>query len=124
MYKLEVIRVTESLSVQYTLFRLEVPTECGDLFCPTHIRLSMGRIAPLQAATLRLIGSTDFNRLISKMPLTAVERETLSILMAEFKMIQIGQMLNVNRSTIPCGQNNIRRKYLQVTNRFYNKIDG
>ncbi|MCI6658345.1 MAG: hypothetical protein MSC55_01400 [Faecalibacterium sp.] len=59
---------------------------------------------------------TAFDRLISKMKLTAVESETLSILMAGFTMIQIGKILNVNRSTIWRRQNGIRKKYLQVTN--------
>lgn len=59
---------------------------------------------------------TAFDRLISKMKLTAVESETLSILMAGFTMIQIGKILNVNRSTIWRRQNSIRKKYLQVTN--------
>ena len=43
---------------------------------------------------------TAFDRLISKMKLTAVESETLSILMAGFTMIQIGKILNVNRKMI------------------------
>lgn len=61
---------------------------------------------------------TAFDGLISKMKLTAVEYETLSILMAGFTMLQIGKILNVNRSTIWRRQNSIRKKYLQVTNRF------
>lgn len=61
---------------------------------------------------------TTFDGLISKMKLTAVEYETLSILMAGFTMLQIGRILNVNRSTIWRRQNSIRKKYLQVTNRF------
>ena len=60
---------------------------------------------------------TAFDRLISKMKLTAVEYETLSILMAGFTMLQIGKILNVNRTTIWRRQNSIRRKYLQATNR-------
>ena len=55
---------------------------------------------------------TAFDRLISKMKLTVVEYETLSILMAGFTMLQIGRMLNVNRTTIWRRQNSIRRKYL------------
>ena len=54
--------------------------------------------------------------LISKMKLTAAEYETLSILMAGFTMLQIGRILNVNRSTIWRRQNSIRKKYLQATN--------
>lgn len=61
---------------------------------------------------------TAFDRLISKMKLTAVEHETLSILMAGFTMLQIGRILNVNRTTIWRRQNSIRKKYLQATNRF------
>lgn len=61
---------------------------------------------------------TAFDGLISKMKLTAVEHETLSILMAGFTMLQIGKILNVNRTTIWRRQNSIRKKYLQVTNRF------
>ena len=60
---------------------------------------------------------TAFDGLISKMNLTAVEHETLSILMAGFTMLQIGKILNVNRTTIWRRQNSIRRKYLQATNR-------
>lgn len=59
---------------------------------------------------------TAFDGLISKMKLTAVEYETLSILMAGFTMLQIGRILNVNRSTIWRRQNSIRQKYLQATN--------
>ena len=55
---------------------------------------------------------TAFDGLISKMKLTVVEYETLSILMAGFTMLQIGRMLNVNRTTIWRRQNSIRRKYL------------
>ena len=55
---------------------------------------------------------TAFDGLISKMHLTAVECETLSILMAGFTMLQIGKILNVNRTTIWRRQNSIRRKYM------------
>ena len=61
---------------------------------------------------------TAFDGLISKMHLTAVEQETLSILMAGFTMLQIGKILNVNRTTIWRRQNSIRKKYLQATTRF------
>lgn len=61
---------------------------------------------------------TVVDGLISKMKLTAVEYETLSILMAGFTMLQIGKILNVNRSTIWRRQNSIRKKYLQAINRF------
>ncbi len=61
---------------------------------------------------------TAFDGLITKMKLTAVEYETLSILMAGFTMLQIGKILNVNRSTIWRRQNSIRKKYLQTTNPF------
>lgn len=61
---------------------------------------------------------TAFDGLISKMKLTAVEYETLSILMAGFTMLQIGKILNVNRTTIWRRQNSIRKKYLQATNCF------
>ena len=61
---------------------------------------------------------TAFDGLISKMKLTAVEHETLSILMAGFTMLQIGKLLNVNRTTIWRRQNSIRRKYLQNINIF------
>ena len=54
--------------------------------------------------------------LIAKMKLTAVEHETLSILMAGLTMLQIGRILNVNRTTIWRRQNSIRKKYLQATN--------
>ena len=60
---------------------------------------------------------TFVDGLISKMNFTAVEHETLSILMAGFTMLQIGKILNVNRTTIWRRQNSIRRKYLQATNR-------
>lgn len=55
-----------------------------------------------------------FDGLISKMKLTAVEYETLSILMAGFTMLQIGRILNVNRSTIWRRQNSIRKKYYSI----------
>lgn len=58
---------------------------------------------------------TVVDGLISKMKLTAVEHETLSILMAGFTMLQIGRILNVNRTTIWRRQNSIRKKYLQAT---------
>ena len=59
---------------------------------------------------------TAFDGLISKMKLTAAEYETLSILMAGFTMLQIGKILNVNRTTIWRRQNSIRKKYLRETN--------
>ena len=55
---------------------------------------------------------TTVDRIISKMNLTAVEYETLSILMAGFTMLQIGKILNVNRTTIWRRQNSIRKKYM------------
>ena len=55
---------------------------------------------------------TAFDGLIAKMKLTAVEHETLSILMAGFTMLQIGKILNVNRTTIWRRQNSIRKKYM------------
>lgn len=55
---------------------------------------------------------TAFDGLISKMKLTSVEYETLSILMAGFTMLQIGKILNVNRTTIWRRQNSIRKKYM------------
>lgn len=61
---------------------------------------------------------TAFDGLVEKMKLTAVEHETLSILMAGFTMLQIGKILNVNRTTIWRRQNSIRKKYMQATNRF------
>lgn len=57
---------------------------------------------------------TAFDGLISKMHLTAVEYETLSILMAGFTMLQIGKILNVNRTTIWRRQNRIKQKYMSV----------
>lgn len=59
---------------------------------------------------------TAFDRLISKMHLTAVEHETLSILMAGFTMLQIGKILNVNRTTIWRRRMSIQRKYALATN--------
>lgn len=58
---------------------------------------------------------TAFDGLVAKMELTAVEYETLSILMAGFTMLQIGKILNVNRTTIWRRQNSIRKKYLLAT---------
>ena len=55
---------------------------------------------------------TAFDGLVAKMKLTAVECETLSILMAGFTMLQIGRILNVNRTTIWRRQNSIRKKYM------------
>ena len=55
---------------------------------------------------------TAVDELISKMKLTAVEHETLSILMAGFTILQIGQILNINRTTIWRRQNSIRKKYM------------
>ena len=55
---------------------------------------------------------TAFDELISKMKLTAVENETLAILMTGFTMLQIGKILNVNRTTIWRRQNSIRKKYM------------
>lgn len=55
---------------------------------------------------------TVFDELISKMKLTAVAYETLSILMAGFTMLQIGRILNVNRTMIWRRQNSIRKKYM------------
>ena len=59
---------------------------------------------------------TAFDILISKMHLTAVEYETLSILMAGFTMLQIGQILNVNRTTIWRRRMSLQRKYALATN--------
>lgn len=58
---------------------------------------------------------TAFDGLVAKMELTAVEYETLSILMAGFTMLQIGKIFNVNRTTIWRRQNSIRKKYLLAT---------
>ena len=55
---------------------------------------------------------TAFDGLMSKMKLTVVEYETLSILMAGFTMLQIGKILNVNRTTIWRRQNRIKQKYI------------
>ncbi len=55
---------------------------------------------------------TAFDGIVAKMKLTAVEYETLSILMAGFTMLQIGRILNVNRTTIWRRQNTIRKKYM------------
>ena len=55
---------------------------------------------------------TVVDGLISNMKLTAVEHETLSILMAGFTMLQIGKILNVNRTTIWRRQKSIRKKYM------------
>lgn len=59
---------------------------------------------------------TAFDSLVSKMHLTAVEYETLSILMAGFTMLQIGQILNVNRTTIWRRRMSLQRKYALATN--------
>lgn len=59
---------------------------------------------------------TAFDSLISQMHLTAVEYETLSILMAGFTMLQIGQILNVNRTTIWRRRMSLQRKYALATN--------
>lgn len=61
---------------------------------------------------------TACDGLVAKMKLTAVEHETLSILMAGFTILQIGRILNVNRTTIWRRQNSIRKKYLYATNCF------
>lgn len=57
---------------------------------------------------------TAFDGLVAKMKLTAVEYETLSTLMAGFTMLQIGKILNVNRTTIWRRQNRIKQKYMSV----------
>lgn len=59
---------------------------------------------------------TAVDRLISKMKLTAVEHETLSILMAGFTMLQIGRILNVNRTTIWRRKMSLQKKYALATN--------
>lgn len=59
---------------------------------------------------------TAVDEVISKMKLTAVEYETLSILMAGFTMLQIGKILNVNRTTIWRRRMSIQRKYAFATN--------
>ena len=58
---------------------------------------------------------TAFDGLISKMHLTAVEHETLSILMAGFTMLQIGKILNVNRATIWRRKKKLLEKYVKCT---------
>lgn len=58
---------------------------------------------------------TVFDELISNMKLTAVEHETLSILMAGFTMLQIVRILNVNHTTIWRRQNSIRKKYMAAS---------
>lgn len=50
------------------------------------------------------------------MKLTAVEYETFFILMAGFTILQIGKILNVNRTTIWRRQNSIRKKYMATWN--------
>ena len=55
---------------------------------------------------------TAVDGLISKMRLTAVEYETLCACMAGLTMLQIGKILNVNRTTIWRRQNSIRKKIL------------
>ncbi len=57
-----------------------------------------------------------FDELISKMHLTAVEYETLSILMAGFTMLQIGKILNVNRTTIWRRRMSLQKKYALAIN--------
>ena len=59
---------------------------------------------------------TAFDGLISKMKLIAVEHETLSILMAGFTMLQIGKILNVNRTTIWRRRMSLQRKYALAAN--------
>ena len=59
---------------------------------------------------------TAFDGLISKMHLTAVEHETLSILMAGFTILQISRILNVNRTTIWRRRMSLQRKYALATN--------
>ena len=59
---------------------------------------------------------TAFDRLISKMKLTAVEYETLSILMAGFTMLQIVRMLNVNHTTIWRKKMSLQKKCALATN--------
>ena len=54
---------------------------------------------------------TAFDGLVAKMKLTAVEHETLSILMAGFTILQIGRILNVNRTTIWRRRMSMQRKY-------------
>ena len=57
---------------------------------------------------------TAVDGLISKMHLTAVEQETLSILMTGFTMLQIGKILNVNRTTIWRRQNSIPVQIVEI----------
>ena len=59
---------------------------------------------------------TAFDGLVAKMKLTAVEYETLSILMTGFTMLQIGRILNVNRTTIWRRRMSLQRKYTLATN--------
>lgn len=59
---------------------------------------------------------TAVDGLVTKMKLTAVEHETLSILMAGFTMLQIGKILNVNRTTIWRRRMSLQRKYTLATN--------
>ena len=59
---------------------------------------------------------TVVDGLIAKMKLTAAEYETLSILMAGFTMLQIGRMLNVNRTTIWRRKMSLQKKYALATN--------
>ena len=59
---------------------------------------------------------TAVDGLIAKMKLTAAEYETLSILMAGFTMLQIGRMLNVNRTTIWRRRMSLQKKYALATN--------
>lgn len=59
---------------------------------------------------------TVVDGLIAKMKLTAAEYETLSILMAGFTMLQIGRILNVNRTTIWRRKMSLQRKYALATN--------
>lgn len=61
---------------------------------------------------------TAFDGFVARMKLTPVEHETLSILMAGFTMLQIGKILNVNRTTIWRRQNRIKQKYMQATSVF------
>ena len=58
---------------------------------------------------------TAFDGLISKIKLTAIEHGTLSILMSGFTMLQIGKILNVNRTTIWRWRMSIQRKYAFAT---------
>ena len=58
---------------------------------------------------------TAVDGLIAKMKLTAAEYETQSILMAGFTMLQIGRMLNVNRTTIWRRKMSLQKKYALAT---------